>query len=159
MLDHKPQERAGAGDRARNGDKLDSWKEIAAFLGREVRTAQRWEKQEGLPVHRHHHDKLGTVYAYRSELEGWLKQRQQQPAEQIKATAPIAADFSIAVAELTESTCPGSPKPGLRSAVVVAVLALPIIALAVAYIISVKLVRRPNVAPGVTVAVLPLQNL
>ena len=31
-------------------DRLDSWKEIAVYLGREVRTAQRWEKREGLPV-------------------------------------------------------------------------------------------------------------
>src|SRR5882672_9394413 len=28
---------------------LDSWKEIAAYLEREVRTVQRWEKKEGPP--------------------------------------------------------------------------------------------------------------
>src|SRR5215510_12969607 len=89
MLDHKPQERTGTGDKARNGDKLDSWKEIAAFLGREVRTAQRWEKQEGLPVHRHHHYKLGSVYAYRSELEAWIKQR--EPGNSTPAPATEAA--------------------------------------------------------------------
>ena len=38
---------------------LDSWKEIAAYLGRDVTTAQRWEKREGMPIHRHLHDKRG----------------------------------------------------------------------------------------------------
>lgn len=49
-------------------DRLDSWKEIAAFLKRGVRTVQRWERLEGLPVHRHRHDKLGSIFAYRSEV-------------------------------------------------------------------------------------------
>ena len=44
-------------------DRLDSWKEIAAYLNRDVTTAQRWEKREGMPVHRHIHDKRGSVYA------------------------------------------------------------------------------------------------
>src|SRR5947207_15615623 len=51
------------------GDRLDSWKEIATYLRREVRTAQRWEKKEGLPVHRHFHQQLGSVYAFRSEVD------------------------------------------------------------------------------------------
>ena len=41
------------------GDRLDSWKEIAAYLHRDVTTVQRWEKREGMPVHRHLHDKAG----------------------------------------------------------------------------------------------------
>ena len=47
-------------------DRLDSWKEIAAYLGRDVTTVQRWEKREGMPVHRHVHDKRGSVYAVES---------------------------------------------------------------------------------------------
>ena len=58
-------------DRARTDDRLDSWKEIANYLRREVRTVQLWEKNEGLPVHRHFHKHLGTVFAFRSEIEGW----------------------------------------------------------------------------------------
>lgn len=58
-----------------NGERLDSWKEIASYLGREVRTVQRWEKREGLPVHRHQHDKSGTVYAYKGEMDEWLNRR------------------------------------------------------------------------------------
>src|SRR5580693_5204212 len=52
-------------------DRLDSWKEIATYLKREVRTVQLWEKKEGLPVHRHYHNQLGTVFAFRSEIEQW----------------------------------------------------------------------------------------
>jgi TolB-like protein/Flp pilus assembly protein TadD len=52
-------------------DRLDSWKEIAAYLKRGVRTVRRWEKDEGLPVHRHVHRVLGSVYAYRSEIDRW----------------------------------------------------------------------------------------
>ncbi len=61
-------------------DRLDSWKEIASFLRRDVRTVQRWEKKEGLPVHRHVHDKLGSIYAYRNELTEWFNARQQSGA-------------------------------------------------------------------------------
>ena len=42
-------------------DRFDSWKEIAAYLNREVRTAQRWEKAESLPIHRLQHDKRGEI--------------------------------------------------------------------------------------------------
>ena len=42
-------------------DRLDSWKEIASFLKRDVKTVQRWERREGMPVHRHVHEKLGSV--------------------------------------------------------------------------------------------------
>ena len=61
-------------------DRLDSWKEIAAYLRRDIRTVQRWEKNEGLPVHRHQHDKLGSIYAYKPELTEWFNSRRQSPA-------------------------------------------------------------------------------
>jgi tetratricopeptide (TPR) repeat protein len=55
----------------RDVGRLDSWKEIANYFRREVRTVQLWEKREGLPVHRHFHKQLGSVYAFRSELDAW----------------------------------------------------------------------------------------
>src|SRR6266446_7355416 len=58
------------------GKKLDSWGEIASYLRREVRTVQRWEGTEDLPVHRHEHKKKSTVYAYAGELDAWIKNRQ-----------------------------------------------------------------------------------
>jgi len=66
--------------------RLDSWKDIAAHLRREVRTVQLWEKNEGLPVHRHAHKKRGTVYAYKSELDAWWNGR--RVALQGPAAAP-----------------------------------------------------------------------
>ena len=56
-------------------DRLDSWKEIAAYLGRGIRTVQRWEREEGLPVHRLAHDKRGSIYARREELTAWWESR------------------------------------------------------------------------------------
>ena len=53
-----------------SGKRLDSWKEIAAFFGRDERTVSRWEKEQGLPVHRLPGTK-GRVYAYTDELTAW----------------------------------------------------------------------------------------
>lgn len=58
---------------------LESWKEIASFFGREVRTVQLWEKHEALPVHRHLHRKQGRIYAYREELAAWKAASMQRP--------------------------------------------------------------------------------
>ena len=79
-------------------ERLDSWKEIAAYLNRDVRTVQRWERREGMPVHRHQHDKRGSVYALTSEVDAWRKSRrlelledaQQSPAESDRPTAAPA---------------------------------------------------------------------
>jgi Tol biopolymer transport system component len=63
-------------------DRLDSWKEIAAYLNRDVTTVQRWEKREGMPVHRHQHDRIGSVYASRVELDAWNRSRNIPPAQE-----------------------------------------------------------------------------
>jgi len=52
------------------GERLESWKAIAAYLRRDESTVRRWE-QEGLPVHRHRHKTGATVYAYTGELDAW----------------------------------------------------------------------------------------
>ena len=74
--------------------KLVSWKEIAVHLGREIRTVQRWEKTEGLPVRRHEHQKRSTVYAYASELDEWFKKR--QPADDPEADAAFEPEPDVA---------------------------------------------------------------
>src|SRR5262245_1070188 len=61
--------------------RLDSWKAIAAYLQRDVRTVRRWEASEQLPVHRHHHNKLASVYALKSELDAWRASREPAAAE------------------------------------------------------------------------------
>src|SRR5437762_6326915 len=53
-----------------SGDRLDSWKEIAAYLKHSERTVRRWQ-EEGLPIHRHAHKKRAGVYAYKPELDAW----------------------------------------------------------------------------------------
>ena len=82
-------------------DRLDSWKEIAAYLNRDVTTVQRWEKRERMPVHRHLHDRLGSVYASRAELDAWARTRNLP-------TAP--GDGSGA-----SSLNPAPPAPGLTT--------------------------------------------
>jgi TolB-like protein/tetratricopeptide (TPR) repeat protein len=72
-----------------DSDHLDSWKEIAAYLRRQVRTLQRWEKQEDLPVHRLQHDTLGSVYAFKSELDAWRHRRQQRTRDQVEPRFPV----------------------------------------------------------------------
>jgi TolB-like protein/Tfp pilus assembly protein PilF len=52
------------------GERLESWKAIAAYLKRDESTVRRWEG-EGLPVHRLPHKKKATVYAFKSELDVW----------------------------------------------------------------------------------------
>jgi tetratricopeptide (TPR) repeat protein len=53
--------------------RLDSWKEIATFFGRDERTVKRWEKERGLPVHRVPGSSRGGVFAYAEQLAEWLK--------------------------------------------------------------------------------------
>lgn len=69
------------GSAPRAKERLDSWKEIASFFGKQVRTVQLWEKSEGLPVRRQHHKKLGSVYAYRRDLDTWWTARSQMRTE------------------------------------------------------------------------------
>ena len=59
--------------------RLNSWKEIAAYLRSSVRSVRRWEKEAGLPVRRHVHYKGDSVYALRAELDAWGNNRRFKP--------------------------------------------------------------------------------
>lgn len=61
--------------------RLDSWKEIAAYFKRDVRTIQRWEATEGMPVHRHPHLQRNSVFAYPGELDRWWLNHQSGGTE------------------------------------------------------------------------------
>jgi len=63
---------ASRGDGRGVGRRLDSWKEIAEYLGRDVRTVIRWEKEKALPVHRIPGGKRQAVFAYTGEIQGWM---------------------------------------------------------------------------------------
>jgi len=71
--------------------RLDSWKEIAAYLGRGIRTVQRWEREEGLPVHRLAHEKRGSIYARREELAAWWESRRLTLAVAATPDAVVAS--------------------------------------------------------------------
>ena len=60
-------------------EQLNSWKEIATYLKREVRTVRRWETYEALPVHRHLHNTRGSVYAFKTEIDSWWTDRCTKP--------------------------------------------------------------------------------
>ena len=55
---------------------LTSWKEIAQYLGKGVRTVQRWEQESGLPVHRPHAS--GVAIAFPDEIHAWIRSRQSE---------------------------------------------------------------------------------
>ena len=50
---------------------FSGWKEIANYLGKGVRTVQRYERRLGLPIHRLAGASAGSVIATKSELDGW----------------------------------------------------------------------------------------
>ena len=97
-------------------DLLQSWKEIAAHLGRSERTCRRWETEFKLPVHRMDGSVRGSVFAYKTELERWMdevlhKKRRGPPSKKRLASRrsliiipALAAIAAIAVATAIAST-------------------------------------------------------
>jgi len=79
-----------AAEQESRGKRLESWKEVAGYLNRHVTTIRRWEKDEGLPVHRHRHAKLGSIYAYTRELDAWFESRRGEVDEPMAATTDAA---------------------------------------------------------------------
>jgi hypothetical protein len=53
--------------------RLDSWKAIAGYLGRDERTVRRWERERGLPIRRVGGGRGASVFAYAADLDAWLK--------------------------------------------------------------------------------------
>src|SRR6266446_4700566 len=128
-----------------HGRRLESWKEIASYLGRDVTTVRRWEKREGLPVHRLHHNRLGSVYAYTSELDAWRDER--------APTAATDAPDAGRVSEVVRS------RAHARRAAALAALALALAA-GLIWLARERTTIQPASASGGirSLAVLPLQN-
>jgi TolB-like protein/Tfp pilus assembly protein PilF len=150
--------------------RLDSWKEIAAYLKRDVTTAQRWEKREGMPVHRHLHDKRGSVYAIPSELDAWKESRGQALAEEdespLGGTAAPEQASAIISAEATPQEVlpqPGSvSKEATRTSALGWVVLAAVLACGLAAVLLLVYRSRPatNSPPKIkSLAVLPLKNL
>jgi len=64
-------------------DRLESWKEIAVYFRRDVRTVQRWQDRAGLPVHRHEDPKQRAVFAFRKELDEWRSRARMDNEESL----------------------------------------------------------------------------
>lgn len=78
----------GARPEGPSGERLDGWKAIAGHLGRDIRTVQRWELNEHLPIHRLEHKQRATAYAFTAELDEWLAKRAPHDTE--TDTSPAA---------------------------------------------------------------------
>ena len=128
---------------------LDSWKEIAAYVKRDVSTVQRWEKREGMPVHRHRHDKRGSVYALSSELDAWIESRKLRlQAEDLGQKVETRVEAEVVVGQSARQL-----RRGLLLAAIAAVATI-----AVSYFLSRS---HTVVATGPKIkslAVLPLRN-
>ena len=95
--------------------RLESWKEIAAYLNREVRTARRWETERGLPVHRIPGKRSG-VYALPAEIDAWLKTGTPDGSGNWRLTPFVGAAgvLLLAIAVLSGLTTAKSVTPRLR---------------------------------------------
>ena len=88
-------------------ERLESWKAVAAYLNRDVRTAMRWEKSEGLPIHRLRHLSRSSIYAYPRELDDWRANRrlESSPASsRAVRLRPIAIAATLAICLLSSGT-------------------------------------------------------
>ncbi|HET7695366.1 MAG TPA: tetratricopeptide repeat protein [Vicinamibacterales bacterium] len=129
-------------------DLLDSWKDIAAYLKRDISTVQRWERREGMPVHRHVHDVRGSVYAFRSELDVWLDSRRRRLEQEVDQPT----------AETAESVVPAFHRRpiGRYSLLAGAMMAL---GAAATYLLLPDRIAPTRPVSVRSLAVLPLQNL
>lgn len=66
-----------------SGSRLDSWKVIAEYLGRNVRTVTRWADGRGLPIHRVPGGKRGAIFAFTAEIDAWLMQQKATESEPV----------------------------------------------------------------------------
>jgi tetratricopeptide (TPR) repeat protein len=140
-------------------DRLDSWKEIAVYLKRDVRTVQRWEKTEKLPVRRHLHEKQGTIYAFKSEINAWSHDRQPQDDDEEPAddsVSNVATDTDAVRTDPEQESTKSEPGPVHRLFTPVVKRSLVILAVAAVGALAAHLLwpQHPMV-----LAVLPFKNL
>jgi TolB-like protein/Tfp pilus assembly protein PilF len=156
-------------------DRLDSWKEIAAYLNRSISTVQRWEQDEGLPVHRLQHAKAGSVFALRSEIDEWYRARERQVSDHPAAEGATPAEsrsretggagrpggvaaWRAAVERALPGIAGGDPASRRRlGALTIGALVL-LLALLAAVTLPRWQAKNPAEQPVVSLAVLPLED-
>ncbi len=111
-----------------NERRLESWGEIATYLRRDIRTVQRWEHDYGLPVRRLVIGKMGQVYAYRSELDAWVRKRQPIAEDEVVRGETEAQEKHVPSKSPEESPEPESPKERPKAWWKVSVLGLLLLA-------------------------------
>src|SRR5687768_16314500 len=75
------------------GRLLHGWKDIASYLERDIRTAQRWERRLGMPVHRPSRDGKESVWADSKELDEWrISRSAASRASEVTEAAPVPVD-------------------------------------------------------------------
>ena len=77
------------------GERLEGWKQIAAYLKRDVRTLQRWERTEQFPVRRQMHRKLASILAFKGELDRWVDQRCSLQSKKASTTSLHAYELYL----------------------------------------------------------------
>ena len=143
--------------------RLDSWKEIAAYLKREVRTAQRWEKNEGLPVRRHQHDKLSTVFAYKSEIDAWWHERRPRLEKEIEPPDGDDSPDSIVGTPAENKDATLQELPPLRATntlrAALALIVLLLVVVGAAYLYKKYILGSQPISSRTRLVVLPFRNL
>ena len=123
---------------ANHSDRLETWKEIAAYLRRDLRTVMRWEKERSLPIRRFPGGGRAAVYAYRSEIDNWLN----------KSSGPLAGEAPSEASEdnprttvpADNSRAPSQKSRSWRNAAVAGLVA------AIFLVITVVAMRKPSSA-------------
>ena len=115
------------------GERLESWKKIASYFRRDVRTVQRWEQTNGLPIHRHQRAQRPIPYAYTKELDEWWTRQ----------------------SDIAPSDAPPTRKPTL----IVAAVALLVVLIAGTYGVGQLFKTRAAAVPPNSIAVLPFVDL
>lgn len=104
--------------------RLDSWKEIAAFFGRDERTVKRWEKERSLPVHRLPGSPRARVFAFTDEMTQWMNAADSAGVEGITQEKPPSAMRTESSGGSARLSRAHSPRRWITIAAIAAILAL-----------------------------------
>ncbi len=153
------------GNGAADDLRIESWKQIAAFFGRDQRTVKRWEKTRKLPVRRLPGEK-GGVFAYSRELTEWLNSSGQVEADSAGTSQGFAApggDFPVSADSTPGGAANADAAPGIGRAHWYAILAAAALVLicviAVVSIAHRRFTAKAEISPSVSASRSAAQEL